>query len=193
MRKLEIAMHPTNPLSWPHFALRPVAYPSGTPGAVRQALDMHGVPERSVGGEYVAMSDATFLDGHANNLLAFGRSGLTGRVCLEIRSLEIVHVPSVAAERVNPVNSSLSAFVACIEAAISRFPYYTYETADEFGEEAADFLRGRLLAIDSAVGAHNGLWETFFDDVAMGNYAEEEFERAVVLDGETSSNDDSET
>ena len=26
---------------------------------------------------------------------------------------------------------------------------------------------GGLLAIDPAVGAHNGLWETFFDDVAM--------------------------
>ncbi|MGW4467697.1 hypothetical protein [Micromonospora sp. NPDC004704] len=123
-----------------------------------------------------------FLD-DVPNLLAFGQSGLTGRICVEGDSLEIVHVPVPGAARVNPVNSNLIAFSACIEVAIARFPYYTYETAEEDGEEVADYLRNQLLAIDRAVGAHDGLWETFLDDVAMGNYAEEEFEHAPLGDG----------
>jgi hypothetical protein len=154
-----------------------MAYPSGTPAAAQHALDMYGVPKRGVGGEYVAMGGpATFVDGHPD-LLAFGRSGLTGLICLDVRSLEIVHVPFPGASNINPGNSNLTAFVACIEVAIARFPYYTYETAEEAAEEVANSLRDQLLAIDSVVGAHNGLWETFLDDVAMGNYAEEEFEQ----------------
>jgi hypothetical protein len=121
------------------------------------------------------LEGAVFLDGHAN-LLAFGRSGPTGRVCLDVASLEVVHVPSPEVTRINSVNSSLENFAACVGIVIARFPYYTYESADELGEEVANSLRGQLLAIDSVVGAHNGLWETFLDDVAMGDYADEEFE-----------------
>lgn len=175
-------MHAADLLPWPRFVLRSMTCPRGTPEPVQQVVRMHGVPARGVGGEYVALPEAVFLD-DAPNLLAIGQSGLTGRICVEVDSLEIVHVPVPGGARVNPVNSNLIAFSACIEAAIVRFPYYTYETAEENGEEVASYLRNQLLVIDRAVGAHDGLWETFLDDVAMGNYAEEEFEHAPLGDG----------
>jgi len=174
-------MHAADLLPWPRFVLRPVACPEGTPDRVRQALGMHGVPARGVGGEYVALAEAAFVDG-APDLLAFGQSGLTGRICVDVGSLEVVHLPQPDGGPANPVNSNLAAFSACIETAIARFPYYTYETAEEDGDEVASYLRERLLAIDQVVGAHNGLWETFLDDVAMGNYADEEFEPAPIGD-----------
>jgi hypothetical protein len=170
-------------LPWPRFALRRLACPPGTPDEARQLLEGQGLPERGVGAEYVAMDSAALLDDHPN-LLAFGRSGLYGRICLDVVSLAVVHVPNAEASRINPVNSDLAAFTACIDSAISRFPYYTYESADELGEEVANVLRDQLLSIDAVVGAHNGMWETFLDDVAMGNYAEEEFDRAPTrMDG----------
>jgi hypothetical protein len=86
--------------------------------------------------------------------------------------------------RINPVNSGLAAFAACVGIAFSRFPYYSYESVDELAEGLASYLRGQLLAVDPVVGAHNGLWETFLDDVTMGNYAEEEFEQISARGGE---------
>lgn len=157
------------------YRLRQVSSPPGAPPAVATLLSAHGIPERGVGGEYVALDSPSFLEA-SPGLLALGRAGLTGRICLDVESLEVVHVPSPAVERVNPVNSTLLAFSACISAAIAAFPYYTYETAEDLGEEVATILRQRLLGIDPMVAAHNGLWETFLDDVAMGNYAEEEYE-----------------
>ncbi|MBC9004979.1 SUKH-4 family immunity protein [Micromonospora aurantiaca (nom. illeg.)] len=175
-------MHAAELLPWPRFALRSMACPEGTPESVRQVVGMYGIPVRGVGGEYIALPEATFLDS-AKNFLAFGESGLTGRICVDVNSLKVVHVPVPGDARVNPVNSNLIAFSACVKAVIASFPYYTYETAEESGEEVAANLRNELLTIDRAVGAHDGLWETFLDDVAMGNYAEEEFEHASLGDG----------
>ncbi|WP_329011334.1 hypothetical protein OG271_30345 [Micromonospora rifamycinica] len=172
-------MHAAELLPWPRFVLRSVTCPAGVSALALQALGMNGVPVRGVGGEYAALPEAVFLDDHTS-LLAFGQSGLDGSICIDSDSLEIVHVPELDRSGVNLVNSNLAAFSACVKIVISRFPYYSYETAEENGDEVASFLRGKLLEIDDFVGVHNGLWGTFLDDVAMGNYAIEEFDRMVV-------------
>ena len=162
-------------LSWPSFVLKQVTCPEGTPDEIRQALSGRGVPARSVGGEYAALNRAVFLEA-APHLLAFGRSVGTERICVDVRSLEVVHVSRLDVPRAHPVNANLAAFCASIEVAIARFPYYTYETVDEQGGEVARELREQLLKIDEVTNAHNSFWETFLDDVEMGNYATEEFQ-----------------
>jgi SUKH-4 immunity protein len=169
-------MSDTDLLPWPRFVLKKLACPEGTPDEVRQALSRHGVPARGVGAEYAALDEAVFLDS-APHLLAFGEAGDTERICVDVRSLEVVHVPAPGSARVNPVNANLEAFSACVEAVIAPFPYYTYETWEERGDKVVSFLRDQLLAIDDTTNAHNGMWETFLDDVATGDYAEEEYER----------------
>lgn len=159
---------------WPRFALRRIALPPGTPEPVRAVLDANGVPERGVGGEYVSLDEARFAGGRSR-FLAFGCCGPSGLVCLDTGSLAVVHLPAEDGTQVNPVNASLPAFIACVGAAIARFPYYTYETFDDLGEAVAAELRDRLTEIDETADAHNGLWETFVDDVGIGDYAEEEF------------------
>jgi hypothetical protein len=168
---------PTDRLPWPRFVLTAIPYPPGTPETARRALDAVGVPVRCVGFEYIALERVELLDQHPN-LLAFGRSGLNGRVCLDVVSLEIFHVPVPGYPQINPVNSSLPAFIACVEAAISRFPYDSVEHADDDQhlEAAVSSLRARLLAIDPRADAHKGLWETFLADVLNGDYGPEQFE-----------------
>ena len=165
-----------HPLPWPCFVLRLMECPEGTPAPARQALEMHGVPARAVGGEYIGSPEWLPIEG-APKFLMFGRSGITGRICLDVNSLEIVEIPGPGLARVNAVNSSLSAFSACVEAVIARFPYYTYDTVELAAEKVASQLREQLLKLDPTVGAQEGLWGTFLDDVAMGNYAVEEFAR----------------
>jgi hypothetical protein len=153
--------------------LRKVALPPGVPDPARAALEERGVPERSVGGEYVAMHDAEFLPGRPH-LLAFGRSGLCGRICLDIRSLKVVHVPVINYKQVNSVSASIGTFVACVRAAIDRFP--SYDTVEELVEPVTTHLRKPMSAIDPTANENNSLWSEFFDDVHMGNYANEEFD-----------------
>lgn len=170
-------MRSTELLPWPRFALRSVTCPEGVPDSIRQVLEQRGVPERSVGGEYLALESAVFLE-RPEGLLAFGKSGLDGRICVDVYSLEVVHVPTPGGCTINSVNSNLILFSSCVEAVFSRFPFYSYETVEELGERVAESLREELSRIDSSVGEHNGFWETFLDDVAIGDYADEEYERA---------------
>jgi hypothetical protein len=168
---------PTDRLPWPRFVLTAIPYPPGTPEAACRALDAAGVPVRCVGYEYVVLECAQRLEKHPN-LLAFGRSGLNGRICLDVVSLEVVHVPVPDYDpQINPVNSSLPAFIACVEAAISQFPYDSGDDEDDDQRlEAVSSLRARLLAIDPRTGSHNGLWEGFLDDVLNYDYGPEQFE-----------------
>src|SRR5262249_5158106 len=89
--------------------------------------------------------------------------------------LEVVHVSFPADTQVSFVNSSLASFSASIETVIDLFPYCTYETLDEARESVVGSLRSRLVTIDPAALSHDSLWQTFLDDVYMGDYGEEWF------------------
>lgn len=79
----------------------------------------------------------------------------------------------MAASVVNPVNSNLDLFVSCVSATIARFPFYGEGEAGEEAERVADELSDILLGIDPEVSSMNGFWQTFIDDVAIGDYSTE--------------------
>lgn len=54
---------------------------------------------------------------------------------------------------------------------IARFPFYAEDDEEGF-EEVAEELRDLISGIDETALAHNGFWETFCDDVAIGDYAD---------------------
>jgi hypothetical protein len=83
---------------------------------------------------------------------------------------EIVHAPATGSTDLNPVNSTLEQFCESVKAVIQRYPFGD-PSADL--DEVAEELRQELSQIDSAAAAHNGFWETFTDDVAMGDYLAE--------------------
>ncbi|MFF4520594.1 hypothetical protein [Streptomyces bluensis] len=77
-------------------------------------------------------------------------------------------------ERKRNVQSSQTALpkhCRCVAAVIARFPFNA-ESDEESCEEVAQELRDLVSSIDEAAPAHNGFWETFCDEVAIGDYAD---------------------
>jgi SUKH-4 immunity protein len=83
---------------------------------------------------------------------------------------EIVHAPAPDSDDLNPVNSTLKQFCESVESVIQRYPF---EDPSDDLDEVAEGPRRELAQIDTAAAAHNGFWETFTDDVAMGDYLTE--------------------
>lgn len=80
---------------------------------------------------------------------------------------------------VNPVNASLDLFLHCVEATIRRFPFHGYDEDEDAAERVSAALGAELRDSDPTTDELNGFWETFLDDLTMGNYVTED-----VLDGE---------
>jgi hypothetical protein len=103
-------------------------------------------------------------------VVVFGTSSLFGHIAIHVASRRVVHIPTIESSIINHVNRDLGAFHRCVAATIARFPFYE-EGEEERFDEAADDLRELLVTFDDTALAHNGLWETLCDDVAMGDYA----------------------
>jgi hypothetical protein len=73
------------------------------------------------------------------------------------------------------VNSSLALFLQMTSIATELFPYHADDPDADF-QAAADELRVKLEPIDPPAWAQDGLWDTFYWDVTMGDYSPGEFE-----------------
>lgn len=127
------------------------------------------VPAGLIGREYLASDEAELIR-DVPPVLAFGRVGLEGRIGVNVATGEIVHAPATDSTDLNPVNSTLEQFRESVKAVIQRYPFGDPSTDLD---EVAEDLRQELSQIDAAAAAHNGFWETFTDDVAMGDYLTE--------------------
>jgi len=156
---------------WPTFELVTLRIAPDLPSA-GQVLATPGVPKRIIGREFSALSEARLVTIESGReLIAFGSSGLRGVVCLDPANGTIVHVPTLDRSQINPVNSDIDRFTACVAAVIERFPFYSDD--DEFGlwEAVGDELAEMLARIDETTATHNCFWVTFVDDVRMGDYS----------------------
>lgn len=68
------------------------------------------------------------------------------------------------------MNRDLASFNRCVAAVIARFPFHA--EGDEETYEVAEELRDLLSGIDQTALVLDGFWETFCDDVEMGDYAD---------------------
>ena len=160
--------------NWPAYDLVRIQPGPGVPTPLAERLAESRVPRRCIGLEYRVLPEATFLGGIAGrNLVAFGTSGSPGRICVDIATGTVVHVPTVDGPVVNVVNVDLGAFRECVAAVIARFPFYSEDDEPEQFEEVAEELRHIISVIDESALGNDGFWRTFADDVAIGDYATE--------------------
>lgn len=154
----------------PLYRIATIPIAQNTPAWVRdEAGATLAVPAGLIGREYV-VSDEAELIREAPPVLAFGHVGLEGRIGVNVATGEIVHIPAAGSSDINPVNSTLKQFCESVESVIQRYPF---DDSSSDLEEVAEELRQELSQIDAAAAAHNGFWETFTDDVAMGDYVTE--------------------
>ncbi|MFE3253675.1 SUKH-4 family immunity protein [Streptomyces sp. NPDC059209] len=159
------------PLPLPQYSVLRIGCSPMVPAEIAADLRQSGVPAGLIGYEYQPLAEAAVLGGMDEcGLVVFGTSGLFGHIAIEVASRRIVHIPMAEPSTTNHVNRDLEAFHRCVAATIARFPFYEEGEEERFDEAAGD-LRGLLAALDDTALAHNGLWETLCDDVAMGNYA----------------------
>ncbi|MEU6139203.1 SUKH-4 family immunity protein [Streptomyces sp. NPDC047081] len=155
----------------PEFTLIHVKVPSEVPAQIAVALGKTGIPAGLIGYEYRPLNEAVFLEGIVEQgLVAIATSGLFGRVAVDVATGHVVQIPKVDSARApRLVNSDLGSFNQCVAAVIGRFPFYADGYGDRY-EVVAEELRNLIAGIDEATLTHNGFWETFCDDVAMGDY-----------------------
>jgi SUKH-4 immunity protein len=154
---------------WPTFRLVTPDMPPDVPVAARELLSA-GVP-KSLVGSYDAAERATLL---AKDLVCFG-DGLPGeRICLEVPSGAVVHVLDLNPSVRRLVNSNLDLFRACAKAVIERFPFYDLESEEDAQKVAADDVRAIVRRLDPPAIADTGFWETFTEDIEMGNHFTED-------------------
>ncbi|MGX1560130.1 SUKH-4 family immunity protein [Streptomyces sp. NPDC055506] len=104
-------------------------------------------------------------------LVSIATSDLFGRIAVDVAGGHVVQIPNVESSTTHHVNRDLDSFSRCIAAVIARFPFYA-EGGEERCEEVAEDLRELLSGVDVTALAEDGFWETFCDDVAIGDYAD---------------------
>ncbi|MET8270747.1 SUKH-4 family immunity protein [Streptomyces sp. NPDC005096] len=156
----------------PEFVLIPVEAPPEVPTQIAVDLGKTGIPGGLIGYEYRPLSEPVYFGGIGERgLVAIATSGLFGRIAVDVASGHVVQVPEIESATASHVNRDLDSFNRCVAAVIARFPFYA-EGGEERWEEVAEELRDLVSGIDETALVNNGFWETFCDDVAMGDYAD---------------------
>ncbi|MFE6410329.1 SUKH-4 family immunity protein [Streptomyces sp. NPDC057837] len=156
----------------PEFVSIAIEAPPEVPAQIAAGLSETGVPGGLIGHEYRPMSQPVHFGGIGERgLVAIATSGLFGRIAIDVASGCVVQIPSVESTTAGHVNRDLDSFNRCVAAVIARFPFYAEGDEERCGEVAEE-LRDLVSGIDETALADNGFWETFCDDVAMGDYAD---------------------
>ena len=163
-------IQPLQQLPKPEFVLIPIEAPPEVPSEIAVDLGGTGIPGGLIGYEYRPLSEPVYFGGMGERgLVAIATSGLLGHIAVEVATGLVVQVPKLQSATANHVNSSLDSFNRCVAAVIARLPFSAEEDDEIFGEVAGE-LRALISGIDETALAQNGFWETFCDDVAMGDY-----------------------
>ncbi|MFI7005280.1 SUKH-4 family immunity protein [Streptomyces sp. NPDC050145] len=163
---------PLPPLPRPEFVLIPVAAPPRVLARIAAVLRDPGIPGGLIGYEYRPLNEPVYLGGIGEReLVAIGTSGLSGHVAVDIATGHVVQIATTESATTHFVNRDLDAFSRCVAAVIACFPFYA-EGDEERCYEVAARLRGLVRAVDEAALVPDGFWETFCDDVEMGDYAD---------------------
>ncbi|MFF8513259.1 SUKH-4 family immunity protein [Streptomyces sp. NPDC015492] len=165
---------PLPQLPKPEFVLTPVDMPPEVPTRIAVNLRDTGIPVGLIGYEYRPLSEPVYLGEIGDQgLVAIATSGLLGRIRIgvDVASGRVVEVPMIESATASHVNRDLDSFNRCVKAVIARFPFNA-EDDKEWCDEVAEELRDLVSGIDETALVANGFWETFCDDVEMGDYAD---------------------
>jgi hypothetical protein len=163
---------PLPQLPKPEFVLIRIEAPPEVPTRIAVDLGETGIPGGLIGYEYRPLSEPVYFGGIGERgLVAIATSGLFGRVGVDVASGHVVQVPTIESATASHVNRDIDSFNRCVEAVIARFPFYA-EGDDERFDKVAEELRDLVSGIDETALVRDGFWETFCDDVAIGDYAD---------------------
>ncbi|MFE7332295.1 SUKH-4 family immunity protein [Streptomyces sp. NPDC057565] len=163
---------PLPQLPKPELVLVRVEAPPEAPAQIAIDLGETGIPAGLIGYEYRPLSEPVFLgEIGKRGLVAIATSGLFGRIAVDVATRHMVQIPTIDSARARHVNSDLGSFNRCVAAVIERFPFYVDGDEGRY-EEVAEELRDLISGIDETAFADNGFWETFCDDVVIGDYAD---------------------
>ncbi|WP_411076567.1 SUKH-4 family immunity protein [Streptomyces sp. cmx-4-7] len=163
---------PLPQLPKPEFVLTRVEVPPEVPSRIAVNLRDTGIPVGLIGYEYRLLSEPVYLRGIGEwGLVVIATSGLFGRIGVDVASGRVVEVPTIESATASHVNRDLDSFNRCVEAVIARFPFYAVDD-EERCDGVAEELRDLVSGIDETALVANGFWETFCDDVEMGDYAD---------------------
>ena len=163
---------PLPQLREPEYTVIHMGSSSAVPDQIAADLQEIGVPAGMIGHEYWPLSEVAFLGGIGEGgVVAFGASGLFGRIGIDVATRHVVHIPTIESATAGHVNRDLASFHRCVAAVIARFPFYG-EDEEERWQKTADEIRELISVLDESAFLHDGFWETFCDDVAMGDYAD---------------------
>ncbi|MEV5432571.1 SUKH-4 family immunity protein [Streptomyces sp. NPDC052701] len=154
------------------FVLIPVEAPPEVPTQIAVELEKTGIPGGLIGYEYRPLSQPVYFGWIGERgLVAIATSGLFGRIGVDVASGHVVQIPTIESATASHVNRDLDSFNRCVAAVIARFSFYA-EGDEERCEAVAEELRGLVSGMDEAALVLGGFWETFCDDVAIGDCAD---------------------
>jgi hypothetical protein len=161
---------------WPHFELVRFPQPTGIPNGWDDELVRKGVPKSIIGRMYQAASTLTLLDDpRYGQLVCFASCGGFCSICLGPRTGQIIAVITVPSGPAWLVNSSLDAFIETVQVVIQRFPFYSQ---DNYESEKCDLVADELAHIiqraDPVALVMDGFWQTFVDNVRIGDFSTED-------------------
>jgi hypothetical protein len=130
------------------------------------------VPRVILGLLYQVQDELTVMRTSGDRLLyRFASTGLSGQICIADDTGEILVLHD---SNPRPVNSSLEKFTECVRVVIDRFPYYGVDSDWEDQERVGRELAELLTAIDPVSLQVDSFWDTFINDVEIGDFATEE-------------------
>ncbi|MFF0096096.1 SUKH-4 family immunity protein [Streptomyces canus] len=163
---------PLPQLPKPEFVLLRIDAPSEVPTRIAVDLADTGIPVGLIGYEYRPLSEPVYLGGVGERgVVAIATCGLFGRIAVDVATGHVVQIPTIESATASHVNSDLDSFNRCAAAVVARFPFYAEGDEERF-EEVAEELRDLVSGMDETALVHDGFWETFCDDVAIGDYAD---------------------
>lgn len=147
-------------------------------GAAREFLVTVGLPAMHV--VFVAREapgDRAVLRVADRELLAIGlatESGDVGAYHVDCGTGEVVYVDAQASSELH-VNASPELFANCLRLFESRIEDAVEGSGDPDPEQLAELLEVEISRIDgSALADDSGFWRSLLDDVAIGDYTEDE-------------------
>jgi hypothetical protein len=188
-------------IHWPRFELVTYAEPTGIPHGWDRDLITLGVPKRTLGSGYTALSHLDLIEHPTlGPVVRFATVGRRGAMCLHPATGSIRWLTGARSGREWFVNTTLAQFDESVRALIERFPFDRGVPADTpvhdesaqshasstdqgddvqwglvqwslVGEELGELLR--RIDPESVAGPH-GFWNMFVSDVQMGNYSSED-------------------
>lgn len=159
---------------WPEFELVVYPDPGWIAGTRAARLVDQGIPRSLMGVSYVSRDSLDFLEiPHKKNLICFGISGLSEKICVDPDSGEVLQIDA-SNEGAQFVNSNLEKFTQSVDSVIHRFPFYNLDDDLDDYERVSFELSAIINRIDDRGLTRNGFWETFVSDVSIGDYATEQ-------------------